>query len=433
MGGKRFFFVGDRLRRSGQSGRGSNWGKRPAIRPVLLLGSALAIGFAAVVTPLVGAFVAAQPAAAEPINAPVVGMAATPTGSGYWDVASDGGIFSFGAAASRFYGSQGGKPLNKPIVGIAATPSGTGYWEVASDGGIFSFGDAQFAGSMGGQPLNQPIVGIATTPDGKGYWEVASDGGLFAFGNAPFYGSMGGTPLNKPIVGMATTPTGHGYWEVASDGGLFAFGNATFYGSMGGTPLDKPVVGMAVTPTGAGYWEVASDGGIFSFGAASNHFYGSMGGRPLNKPIVGMAVDPVSSGYWEVASDGGMFSFNTPTEGSVPGIPTPGSPVGAGGGGGITGACATAAKQLTGQLAFFDAEEEQYIGAHTLVAQPAMETALSQYTVIWDTNPSCDAQFASVYPTPNTLSIILSGLPSTSPTPTTLGFTTFTGFTGGFT
>jgi hypothetical protein len=85
------------------------------------------------------------------------------------------------------------------------TEIGKGYWEVASDGGLFSFGNAAFYGSMGGKPLNEPIVGIASTPTGKGYWEVASDGGLFSFGNAAFYGSMGGKPLNEPIVGIAST------------------------------------------------------------------------------------------------------------------------------------------------------------------------------------------------------------------------------------
>jgi hypothetical protein len=222
----------------------------------------------------------------KPLNQPVVGMASTPGGGGYWEVASDGGLFAFGDAA--FYGSMGGKPLNKPIVGMASTPDGQGYWEVASDGGLFAFGDAQFYGSMGGQPLNQPIVGLASTPDGQGYWEVASDGGLFAFGDAAFYGSRGGKPLNKPIVGLATAPDGKGYWEVASDGGLFAFGTAPFYGSMGGKPLNQPVVGLASTPGGGGYWEVASDGGLFAFGDAQ--FYGSMGGKPLNKPIVGMTT-----------------------------------------------------------------------------------------------------------------------------------------------
>jgi ribosomal protein L24E len=208
-------------------------------------------------------------------------------GHGYWEVASDGGIFSFGDA--QFFGSMGGHPLNAPIVGMAATPDGGGYWEVASDGGIFSFGDAQFFGSMGGHPLNRPIVGMAATPDGAGYWEVASDGGIFAFGDAGFYGSMGGTPLNAPVVAMASSAYGNGYWEVASDGGIFSFGPGTsFFGSMGGRVLAKPVDAMAATPDGGGYWEVASDGGMFAFGDAG--FFGSMGGRPLVAPVVGLAV-----------------------------------------------------------------------------------------------------------------------------------------------
>jgi sugar lactone lactonase YvrE len=231
---------------------------------------------------------------------------ATPTPTtGYWEVASDGGIFSFGDAG--FFGSTGGTHLNKPIVGMATTPDGKGYWLVASDGGIFDFGDAGFFGSMGGGALNSPIVGMATTPDGKGYWLVASDGGIFSFGDAGFFGSTGGIHLNKPIVGMATTPDGKGYWLVASDGGIFGFGDAGFFGSMGGGKLNSPIVGMATTPDGKGYWLVASDGGIFSFGDAG--FFGSMGGTHLNEPIMGMATTPDGKGYRLVASDGGIFGF----------------------------------------------------------------------------------------------------------------------------
>ena len=248
------------------------------------------------------------------------------TDVGYWEVASDGGIFPFGTA--NFMGSMGGKPLDKPVVGMAATPDGGGYWEVASDGGIFAFGNAQFYGSMGGKPLNWPIVGIAPTSDGGGYWEVASDGGVFAFGDAQFYGSMGGKPLDKPIVGIAAVPGGGGYWEVASDGGVFAFGDAQFYGSMGGKPLDKTVVGIAVTPDGGGYWEVAADGGIFSFGDTT--FFGSMGGMKLNKPVVGMWSASKGNGYWEVASDGGIFNFSSaaPFLGSMAGTKLNGPVVG---------------------------------------------------------------------------------------------------------
>ena len=101
-------------------------------------------------------------------NQPVVGMAATPDGHGYWMVASDGGIFTFGDAA--FYGSQGGHHLNQPVVGMAATPDGRGYWMVASDGGIFTFGDAAFHGSLGGQQISSPITAILAAPDGRGYW-----------------------------------------------------------------------------------------------------------------------------------------------------------------------------------------------------------------------------------------------------------------------
>ena len=75
-------------------------------------------------------------------------------------VASDGGVFSFGDA--QLYGSTGAIRMNKPIVGMAATGDGDGYWFVASDGGIFSFGDAQFSGSRTGQPLAGPVVTMMT-------------------------------------------------------------------------------------------------------------------------------------------------------------------------------------------------------------------------------------------------------------------------------
>jgi hypothetical protein len=223
---------------------------------------------------------------ATKLNQPIVGMAAHPDGKGYWFVAADGGIFNFGSAS--FFGSAGGAPLNKPIVGMAATPTGKGYWLVASDGGIFSYGDAAFLGSTGAIKLNQPIVGMAAHPDGKGYWFVAADGGIFNFGSSAFLGSAGAGKLNKPIVGMAATPTGKGYWLVASDGGIFSYGDAAFFGSTGAMKLNQPIVGMTAHPDGKGYWFVAADGGIFNFGSSS--FFGSAGGAPLNKPIVGIAT-----------------------------------------------------------------------------------------------------------------------------------------------
>ena len=54
------------------------------------------------------------------------------------DSAADGGVFSFGDA--RFRGSTGAIRLNQPIIGLAPTPTGDGYWLVARDGGVFTFG-----------------------------------------------------------------------------------------------------------------------------------------------------------------------------------------------------------------------------------------------------------------------------------------------------
>ena len=114
----------------------------------------------------------------------------TPDGGGYWLVASDGGIFSYGDA--RFYGSTGRIDLNKPVVGMAPTPDGgaTGSWRPTA------------ASSPSVTPLlrldrlhgpQQAHRRMASTPDGKGYWLVASDGGIFTFGDAQFYGSTGGS------------------------------------------------------------------------------------------------------------------------------------------------------------------------------------------------------------------------------------------------
>jgi alpha-tubulin suppressor-like RCC1 family protein len=218
--------------------------------------------------------------AGQPLNAPIVGSAFTPFRNGYWLVARDGGIFSFGSAA--YYGSMGGHPLNAPIVGMTATPDGKGYWLVASDGGIFSFGDARFFGSMGGQALNAPIVGMAPSVDGGGYWMVASDGGVFTFGDAPYEGSAGSVGVESPVVGLAPTPDGRGYWLATALGGVFSYGDAPFEGSLQYVPLNSPVVSVAPSPVGDGYWMASADGGVFAFGAAG--FFGSDPG--VTAPVV---------------------------------------------------------------------------------------------------------------------------------------------------
>ena len=227
-------------------------------------------------------------------NAPIVAIAATRDGAGYWLAGRDGGIFNYGDAG--FFGSAGSLHLNAPIVGMAGSPDGGGYWLVAADGGIFNYGDAGFFGSAGSLHLNAPIVGMAATPDGGGYWLVAADGGIFNYGDAGFFGSAGSIHLNAPIVGMAATPDGGGYWMVARDGGVFTYADAAFDGSAGALALNAPVTGMAATRDGGGYWLVARDGGVFTYGDA--RYFGSLGGAALPGPVVGLAASAQGAGYW---------------------------------------------------------------------------------------------------------------------------------------
>src|SRR3954454_8685805 len=94
------------------------------------------------------------------------------------------------AAAAGPYARGNAPPtgLSAGVVGIAATPTGDGYWRVTAGGDILVAGRARSYGSAARLHLAHPIVGIAATPSGHGYWLVASDGGVFTFGNAKFYG-----------------------------------------------------------------------------------------------------------------------------------------------------------------------------------------------------------------------------------------------------
>jgi len=170
-----------------------------------------------------------------------------------------------GAGLSSYSFNPENGPLPAPIVGIASTPTGNGYWLVDSQGYVTAYGDAMNYGGMDGVPLNAAISHIVSTPTGAGYWLVATDGGIFSFGNAQFYGSMGGTHLNASVNGGSFAQGG--YRMVATDGGIFSFGDAQFYGSTGGDPPSTPVVGMAVDDATGGYWIVDQAGQVFDYNA----------------------------------------------------------------------------------------------------------------------------------------------------------------------
>jgi 3D (Asp-Asp-Asp) domain-containing protein len=58
--------------------------------------------------------------------------------------------------------------LNQPIVGMASSGDGRGYWLVGADGGIFTFGQGRFYG----RPViktGTAATAVVASPDGAGY------------------------------------------------------------------------------------------------------------------------------------------------------------------------------------------------------------------------------------------------------------------------
>src|SRR3546814_13944929 len=107
--------------------------------------------------------------------------------------------------------------LNQPIVGMAPTPTGSGYWLVAADGGIFTFGEARFRGSSGGHARPHPIVAMQADDSGRGYWLVGEDGSVESFGDAGMLGDAR-TIEPGPGTGAAITSASGALLLAAADG-----------------------------------------------------------------------------------------------------------------------------------------------------------------------------------------------------------------------
>jgi len=132
-----------------------------------------------------------------------------------------------GVAASR--------TLNRPVVGIAATPDGKGYWEVASDGGLFSFGDAKFYGSMGGLPPSGPPR-IALYGDSLGM-EAGQDFTFLAnkAGASALVRTYGGTAVCDFFQDMTSDAAS---WHPTA--AVLEFSGDNFTPCMAGDPIGSP-------------------------------------------------------------------------------------------------------------------------------------------------------------------------------------------------
>jgi len=191
---------------------------------------------------------------AQNVSRLVVGAAGT--SNGLWTVDALGDVRAYGEAKVL---SRAGGELDPDITGIAATPSGNGYWLVTGGGRVLPFGVAQNLGSEGASD----VIGIAATKTGKGYWLLSARNVVYAFGDAT---APQPPPPGVRFVAIAASARG-GYWLVSEDGHVYTFAGAPFLGSLTSPPR-LPVVSMAGTKSGYGYWLATADGGVFAFGDA---------------------------------------------------------------------------------------------------------------------------------------------------------------------
>jgi hypothetical protein len=296
--------------------------KRAVLKRAVLKRAALATSALAAMAALpLG--LAVGPAGASPLaprpdttsSQPVTGIVATSDGSGYWQVAADGGVFSYGDAA--FHGSLPPTVPNAPIVGMARTASNGGYWLVGADGGVFTYGNAGYYGSVAGDNLNGQVVAIVPTTNDAGYWLIGADGGVFTFGNAGYDGSLPGVGVSVDDV-VSATAFGSGYCMLAATGSTYCFApghNGQLAPGGEAWSMPYPATGIAETPDGAGYWAVDQKGQVYTEGTAA--YEGGLGSDTLNAPVAGIAGGANDSSYRLVGGDGGVFTFNASYLGGV--------------------------------------------------------------------------------------------------------------------
>src|SRR5439155_3364693 len=140
---------------------------------------------------------------------------------------SAGDVLAFGSALAEGDLASAGAVDAEPaggVVGIAATPSGHGYWLATDDGKIYGFGDSLIGMGNTGLGGADPVVGIAAGA-GDGGWVVTRSGRVQAFGSSPSLGSAIGA---GPVTGIVASATGQGYFVFTAAGAVYAFGDAVW-------------------------------------------------------------------------------------------------------------------------------------------------------------------------------------------------------------
>lgn len=262
---------------------------------------------------------------------PVVSIAGTPTGDGYWLLDARGAVVARGDATWQGDVAQWlllGSPTQ-----VVATPSGQGYAIVSNAGPLYSFGDAPLMGWSRPDSPPSPAQAIVMTPSGKGHWLFRRDGRAEEYGDAKFIGIATRTVMNlgkasfsfkvlepgptKVVFNLSGTtatvtqewsPSAEGYWMLGDDGAVYGFGSAAVDDDPVPT-IDSPhrAVDLEPTPDGAGYWIVDDIGHVGANGSAWRDGSGGVPALAPGETITSLSATPTGAGYWTFTSRGRVF------------------------------------------------------------------------------------------------------------------------------
>jgi hypothetical protein len=130
------------------------------------------------------------------LRSAVVGIAASPTGTGYWLVTRNGTVIALGA--DRSYKSV--LVPTRSVVAIASDGAGTGYFIATSTGHVYARGSAVGYGQH--ITKSASITGVAIAPGARGYWLLSAKGTVYGFGSARLLATVRGS--SSPVIAIAT-------------------------------------------------------------------------------------------------------------------------------------------------------------------------------------------------------------------------------------
>ena len=214
-------------------------------------------------------------------------------GGGYWIAGRNGGVVPFDA---RRRGDRAGRTKRSAIVDLTPTPSGKGYYLLAGNGRIFTFGDAIDRGDA--RELSGRAVALRLTASGEGYVVLSANGGALVRGDAAHAGDLAGA--GEIAVDLLVTPDG--YRIVTASGRVEAFGGAA---DLGGAANPGAPLTAAAAAGKDGYWLLTAAGRVIARGNARD--FGSSDEAP--GVAVSIAATRARDGLWLVTDLGAVRTF----------------------------------------------------------------------------------------------------------------------------